>query len=91
MIDNTINYVFGSCSYSFEYDYVHIYNLFIHKRYRNKGKARLILYEAIEKIRKLDYFDEISIVANPKEVSINKTRLKAFYSSMGLKVYDYYG
>lgn len=82
---------FGYCYYSFEEDYVHIYNLYIYSNYRRQGKAREILKLAIEKIRKFGYNGDILIVAKPTEDSISFEDLKRFYESMGLKVFEYYG
>jgi len=82
---------YGYCEYSFERDFVHIYNLYIYPEYRKQGKAREILQRCIDKIRSLGYNDEIQIVAQPQENSISYECLKQFYESLGLKVFSYYG
>lgn len=82
---------FGSCEYDFEVDYVHIYNLFVYPQYRRQGKAREILQLAIAAIRETGYTDEIKIVAQPKDNSIDVDKLIKFYKEMGLEVYTYYG
>ena len=71
--------------------YVHIFNLYIEPEYRNKGQARKLLNQAIYEIRELGWKDEIEIVCDPIEKGIDKERLKQFYKSLGLKVYEYYG
>ena len=81
---------FGSVEYSFEEDYVHIYNLYVKPEYRNQGNAKVLLEQAIAEIRNTGWEDEIQIVCNP-EKEIDKEKLKRFYKRMGLSVYDYYG
>ena len=82
---------FGACDWSFEKDYVHVYNLFVHRRYRRKGHAKHILKLAIDRIREAGHFGDICIVADPKDESVDRAELAAFYKAMGLVVYDYYG
>lgn len=82
---------YGSCEYSFEVDYVHIYNLYIHPEFRRRGKAREILLLVINNIRNTGYRGVIQIVANPSEKAIDKERLYRFYKSLNLEVYSYYG
>ncbi|NIO86326.1 MAG: GNAT family N-acetyltransferase [Candidatus Aminicenantes bacterium] len=89
-MDGIIKNNFGYCEYGFEKDYVHIYNLFIYPKFRNKGRAREILQAVIDEIRKI-YKGAIQIVADPKEKGIDKKRLSTFYKNMGLEVYEYYG
>lgn len=81
---------FGSCEYSFEEDYVHIYNLYVLPEYRNLGKAKELLNKAINEIKLLGYKEKIKIVADPKEPNIDKKRLIKFYKSLGLEVFEYY-
>ena len=80
----TIQNEFGSCEYEFEPDYVHIFNLFVTFMFRMQGKARELLKLAIKEIRETGYKEEILIVTDSK-------KLKIFYESLGLKVYNYYG
>ncbi len=75
---------FGSCGYQFKPDYVHIFNLIIKPKFRLQGKARELLKITIKKIRKIGYKEDILIVTDSK-------KLKKFYESLGLKVYNYYG
>lgn len=82
---------YGVCEYSFENEYVHVFNLFVFKKYRGNGKATELLETVIEKIRETGYNGEIQIVADPKEKGINKQKLKLFYIKLGLRVFDYYG
>ncbi len=82
---------YGYCYYDFGEDYVHIYDLFVYPEYRNKGNARKLLQKAIKYIRKTGWKKEIQIVADPKDLNIDKNRLKTFYKSMGLAVFDFYG
>lgn len=90
----TIESEFGFCHYSFESDsigeYSHIYNLFVFPQYRRKGHAKALIIEAIKNIRAVGYNNEIQIVANPSDKSIDKDDLKKFYSSLGLSVFDEY-
>ena len=79
---------YGYCKYSFESDYVHIYNLFVYPKFRRLGKARELLQKAICSIRKKGFKDNIKIVAAG---SISKEILTCFYESIGLEVYSYYG
>ena len=79
------------CNWSFEKDYVHIYNLYVPPKLRGQGHAKKSLQQAINEIRKTGYLGKISIVANPKNNFINIRRLTLFYKNMGLEVYDYYG
>ena len=88
---NKIKNEYGECDYSFESDYVHIYNLFVYPEHRRKGNARKILKRSIAEIRETGYEGEIQIVADPKDETINVKRLIRFYESMGLKVFEYYG
>lgn len=89
-MDDVIKNKFGYCKYGFEDNYVHIYDLFIYPEFRQQGQARKILKEVIDAIRKL-YNGTIQIVANPKEIFVDKCKLKQFYKSMGFEVFDYYG
>jgi GNAT superfamily N-acetyltransferase len=91
-IGSGISTEYGYCriGYKPEEDYVHIHDLFVFPEHRNQGRAREILLKAIECIKPNGY-DEIQIVCNPIEEGIDKERLKRFYESLGLKVYEYYG
>lgn len=80
----------GVCDWSFEKDYVHIYNLFILCKHRRKGHAKHILKLAIDAIREAGHSGDICIVAAPKDKSIDCEKLAAFYARMELVVYDYY-
>lgn len=83
---------FGKCNYSFESDYVHIFNLYIYPEYRRQGKARKMLASAINAIRNTGYNGAIQIVAMPyDDCGISAEKLSEFYKSMGLDVYSYYG
>lgn len=78
---------FGHCSYDIdEVDGACIYNLYIHRGYRRQGKAREILRIAIGAIRSHGYMHRIGIEAKPREGSISKQALVAFYESLGLYV-----
>ena len=89
-----INKEYGYCEYSFEEDeigkYIHIYNLYIYFKFRRQGKAKILIHAVIDLIRKSGYDGEIQIVAEPQEDSISKEKLKNFYESLGLKVYECY-
>lgn len=82
---------FGYCSYGFEVDYVHIYDLFVYPKFRRQGKGKEILNTAIDAIRETGYKGKIQIVANPKEKGVNLKKLTSFYKSIGLEVFKYYG
>jgi ribosomal protein S18 acetylase RimI-like enzyme len=82
---------FGYCDYAIETDYVHIYNLYVFPQFRRQGKARKILQNVIDTIRKTGYLGPIQIVAEPKENSISLKKLVLFYKSLGLEVFKYYG
>jgi GNAT superfamily N-acetyltransferase len=82
---------YGECDYSFEKDYVHIFNLFIYEKYRRNGKAAELLKKVIKKIKNTGYDGEIQIVADSKVDGMDKKKLKSFYGKLGLKVFDYYG
>lgn len=69
----------GYCEWAFEDDYVHIYNLFVYPKSRRRGKARLILQNAIDAIRATGYNGEIKIVVDPQDDFINVIRLRSFY------------
>jgi len=86
-----IERVYGHCEVGFESDYVHIFNLFVYPEYRRQGKAKELLNIAIDEIRKTGWEKEIQIVAIPQSDSISLQKLKLFYESLGLSVYDYYG
>ncbi|MDD5363385.1 MAG: GNAT family N-acetyltransferase [Ignavibacteria bacterium] len=81
---------YGRCSYSRENGYYHIYNLRIYPKYRRKNKAKKLLQEIIDIIRKTGYKKDIKIVAIPRENSISKNKLKLFYKNLGLKVFSFY-
>lgn len=69
--------------WSIEDDYCHIYNLYVEPEHRGKGNARKLLLNAIKEIRDSGWTDEILIVTdNPK--------LKRFYESLNLTVYEAY-
>ena len=82
---------FGYCEYSFESDFVHIYNLFVYPEFRRQGRAKELLRLAIVAVRDTSYKGEIKIVAKPKENCISLVNLIKFYKEMGLGVYTYYG
>ena len=82
---------YGHCNYGFEDDYVHVYDLYVHKKYRNQGKAKELLQCVIDEIRSTGYVSTIQIVANPTDKGIDTDRLKSFYKRMGFDVYSYYG
>lgn len=85
---------FGKCEYSFEEDgigeYVHIYNLYVYPRFRRQGKAKELLIKAIKEIKESEEVKEILIVADPREDSISREALAAFYRRLGLKVFECY-
>ena len=82
---------YGYCSYDFERDYVHIHSLYILPEYRRQGHATAILQKAIKAIRESGHVGGIQIVANPKEDGISAEKLKSFYKSLDLDVFEYYG
>lgn len=47
--------------------------------------------KAISQILATGYDGPIQIVADPTEPGIDRSRLKQFYASVGLDVYDFYG
>lgn len=63
-----------------------IYNLFVEKDYRRKGNAKILVKNAIDKIRETGYTGDIKIIAEPEDNSISKKKLIEFYEKMGLKV-----
>jgi len=67
---------YGHCEYAFEHDkfgyYIHIYNLFIYKKHRGKGKARELLQKTINEITASGWTEEIQIVADPNDPTVNK-------------------
>lgn len=81
----------GRCAFDFDDDYVHIYDLYVEPEKRNQGIGRTILRSAIDMIRATGWAGPIAIVANPNDLNIDRERLKLFYESMGLTVYEYYG
>lgn len=94
-ISNLIENEFGYCRYMFdnEWDdnnnktiYAIIYDLYIYKEFRRKGKAREILEIIIKQIREYDYNDDIFISVEPREDSISENDLKNFYDSLGLTI-----
>lgn len=89
--ENVIKNNFGHCKFSFENDYVHIYDLFIKLQFRKQGRAREILQTAINEIRKTGYIGPIKIVAKPTEKQVDLKKLITFYKNMKLEVYTYYG
>ena len=81
--NGSVDKLFGRCDWSIEKDYVHIYNLYVVPCFRRQGKAKILLQTAIDQIRLAGYVGAISIVGTSK--------LRSFYTRMGLEVYDYYG
>jgi len=86
---------FGYCYYLFDHDcteddklYAEVYKLYIYPEFRRQGKARDILQQVIEEIRKTGYLDDIRIEVSPKEESISLEKLTLFYKCMGFKVYE---
>ncbi len=86
----TIKNDFGYCRYAIEKEYTHIFSLYVSPKFRRKGHARELLQLAINEIKGKGWKDEIQIVAAPRIKSVDKKRLKKFYESMGLKVFDCY-
>lgn len=82
---------YGWCKWSFEEDYVHIYDLYILTNCRRQGKAKELLLKTIKIIRDTGWTKPIQIVADPLTQDISKEKLKSFYESLGLLVFDYYG
>ena len=82
---------YGKCRVTFEKNFVHIWGLYVSHEFRCAGKAKKLLLKVIKVIRDLGYSGEIQIVAKSEEPGICDERLKNFYKSMGLKVFDYYG
>ena len=85
---------YGYCKFSFEKDedgeFCHIYNLYVHRKFRRQGHARELLTMAILQISELGHSGDILIVCNPTDTSVIKSELSEFYESMGLKVYECY-
>lgn len=63
-----------------------IYNLYVYPEFRRRGSATKLLTRAIEEIRNTGYAGEIVIEAIPRENSISKEDLVAFYEKMSLTV-----
>jgi ribosomal protein S18 acetylase RimI-like enzyme len=90
MNDFKVETEFGYCYYSFEEDYVHVYDLYVYPKFRRLGHARELLELAIKGIRDTGYNGDIQIVALPRECSISGIKLKNFYKSMGFIVFEAY-
>jgi GNAT superfamily N-acetyltransferase len=69
----------GYCMYDVSSNAAAIWNLYVHKEYRWRGRARALLERAIAEIRSLGYDGEIDIGAGPKEGCMSKRDLVAFY------------
>lgn len=82
---------YGYVFYEFKDDYVHLFNLYVYKKYRGNGLSRKLLEQAISEIRETGWEKEISIVAICRENCMTQEQLVDFYTRMGLDVYCYYG
>jgi GNAT superfamily N-acetyltransferase len=82
--DNFIHNKYGHCYYSLD-DHL-IYNLYVHQEYRRQGHSKVLLEYAINEIRKTGYTGEIKVEAIPREDSISKENLIAYYKSMNLTI-----
>lgn len=83
--DNFIHDKFGYCYYSIEPETKPvIYNLYVEPEYRQQGHARRLLLFVLGEIHKSGYFGPVEIEADPREGSIQRDRLVAFYKSLGL-------
>jgi GNAT superfamily N-acetyltransferase len=76
----------GYCSYDVSSEAAAIWNLYVYKEYRGRGRARALLERAIAEIRSFGYDGEIDIEAGPKEGCMSKRDLVAFYERLGLRV-----
>ena len=87
---NIISNEYGHCHYCVckEENCAMIYNLYIEKEHRRKGKAKEFIEKAINKIRATGYKGDIKIAAEPEDDSISKDDLIIFYKKMGLKVVE---
>jgi len=85
--DDFIHTKYGYCYYEIEPGKNPIvYNLYVHPEYRRQGHAKMLLYYVIEQIRQTGYQGVIDIEAAPREQSIDRESLAAFYGSMSLNV-----
>ena len=88
-MQNSINNKYGHCYYcTCDNKCSMIYNLYVRKEHRKQGHAKELLKQAINKIRELGYKQDIKIIAEPEENSIDKESLIKLYENMGLKVID---
>ena len=82
---------FGRCSWTIEPGFTHIWGLYVPEEHRNQGHARQLMLRAVEEVRANGYADPIKVVASSDDITVNHKRLSAFYESLGLEVYTYYG
>ena len=62
-----------------------IYGLYIHKRHRGKGKAKLLLQHVINEIKSLYDIEVINIFVQGKK-GLDTEKISNFYKRMGLSV-----
>lgn len=87
IMEDFIHDRYGWCYFSIDVeDRAIIFNLYVEPEHRKQGHATRYLKYVINRIREYGFHDEISIQADPKDKSINKTVLIEFYQRMGLKV-----
>lgn len=83
--ENYIQNKYGYCFYVIEDNEATIYNLYVYKEFRKKGKARNLLLHVISDINDHNIYN-IKVEAIPQERSIRYSKLVDFYKSLGLNV-----
>jgi GNAT superfamily N-acetyltransferase len=85
--ENFIHDKYGYCYYSIEPEKNPIiFNLYTEPEYRRQGYAKKHLLFIINIIRNTGYVGQIHITAEPRENSIELSKLISFYKSVGLTI-----
>jgi ribosomal protein S18 acetylase RimI-like enzyme len=88
MKKNFIHTKYGWCYYCYIKKRAFIYNLYIHPKFRNFGKAKRLLEYIKNEIKEDGYSGEIEIEVRSRRLNIDKQRLTLFYKNMGFKIYE---
>jgi GNAT superfamily N-acetyltransferase len=85
MEEDFVHNKFGWCYFRIN-EVAFIYNLYIHHKWRRRGKAEMLLHRVVYEIRTAGYKGQINIEVAPTEKTISYEKLAFFYQRMGLTV-----
>ena len=83
-MENFVQNKYGYCFYEIM-DTALVYNLRVHKKFRSKNKAEVLIKHVVNEIRWTGYSGPIFVEVAP-ESWLDVNRLKSFYERNGLTV-----